>query len=53
MDGGTGWRAADGVEDVKRVWKNALHAIFHGTDLEGRKNEIFTTIYDTILDSLP
>lgn len=33
VDGGTGWRAADGVKDVKRVWKNALHAIFHRTDL--------------------
>lgn len=36
LNGGTGWRAADSVKDVKRVRKNALHAIFHRTDLEER-----------------
>ncbi len=39
LDDGTGRCAADGVEDVERVWENALHAIFHRTDLKERKNE--------------
>lgn len=38
-DGGTAGGTADGIEDVQRVWKNALHAILHWTDLEGRKRE--------------
>lgn len=41
LDDGAGWRATDGVKDVKRVWKNTLHAIFHRIYLEGGKNEIF------------
>lgn len=44
LDDGAGWRAADGVEDVKRVRKNTLHAIFHRTYLEGGKNEIFRNV---------
>lgn len=40
LDDGAGWRAADGVEDLKRVRENTLHAIFHGTDLVMVKSEI-------------
>lgn len=39
MDGGAGWRATDGVKDVKRVWENALHAVFHRTDLDKEKKD--------------
>lgn len=52
LDSGSGWRATDGVEDMKRVWKNTLHAIFHRTDLKGAKveemNERLTNITNPI-----
>lgn len=37
MSVGTGWRAADGVEDAHRVGQSAPHAVFHGIDLEEEK----------------
>lgn len=41
LDGGTSRCAADGVKDVERVWKDALHAVFHWTDLEGMRGNSF------------